>query len=242
MQKLESTDGFVIWDLEGADHSVGVARLAPKILKDGAEMLARSVTYSFAAYGIKASGASAAINAKPDGRDAAIAAFVEELAPLAAERRLVLHPGNGLSDGDIAPLTSADDTALHDNDLLARSAVAAAEAINGGSLEGATVAIVGAGPVADATAVAVGDRGATVNEDGGLAADVDVLFVAGKSGLIGDDDAHDVAARAVVPLTRMPVSARAYAVLKAAGSTYVPDFVALAAPLLVTFAGDDPVD
>ena len=39
----------------------------------GAEMLARSVTYSFAAFGVKASGASAGINAKPDGRDAAVA-------------------------------------------------------------------------------------------------------------------------------------------------------------------------
>jgi len=44
--------------------------------------LARSATYSFAAFGLKVSGASAGINAKPDGRDAAIAAFIAEAKPL----------------------------------------------------------------------------------------------------------------------------------------------------------------
>ena len=48
IQKLETTDAFVVWDLDGAARSVGIARLAPKILQEGAEMLARSVTYSFA--------------------------------------------------------------------------------------------------------------------------------------------------------------------------------------------------
>ena len=83
IQKLESTDAFVVWDLEGAERSVGIARLAPKILQEGAEMLARSVTYSFAAFGVKAAGASAGINAKPEGRDDAVKAFVTELEPLA---------------------------------------------------------------------------------------------------------------------------------------------------------------
>ena len=105
IQKLESTDAFVVWDLEGAERSVGIARLAPKILQEGAEMLARSVTYSFAAFGVKAAGASAGINAKPDGRDAAVEAFVTELAPLAGKGTLVLHAGNGLHDADLAPLT-----------------------------------------------------------------------------------------------------------------------------------------
>src|SRR5262249_25427988 len=131
IQKLETTDGFVVWDLDGATRSVGIARLAPKILQEGAEMLARSVTYSFAAFGVKASGASAGINAKPDVRDAAVQAFVTELATLANTGTLVLHAGTGLQDADLAPLTRSDMTALADDELTAHSAVAAAEAMAG---------------------------------------------------------------------------------------------------------------
>ena len=62
-RKLSSVDGFVLLDLENAPGSVGVVRSAPKILVSGAEMLARSVTYTFAAFGIRAGGASAGVNA-----------------------------------------------------------------------------------------------------------------------------------------------------------------------------------
>src|SRR4051812_37747111 len=182
MQKLESTDGFVIWDLEGAEHAAGIARLAPKILRDGAEMLARSVTYSFATFGLKASGASAAINAKPDARDAAIQAFVQELEPVAGSGSLVLHAGNGLSDADLAPLTRSEYAPLADDELTAHSAVAACEGLLG-SLEGKSIAFAGTGPIVDAAAIVVADRGATVQE-GGLDSEVDALFVAGKSGVV----------------------------------------------------------
>ena len=76
-RKLSSVDGFVLLDLENAPGSVGVVRSAPKILVSGAEMLARSVTYSFATFGIRTGGASAGVNAKPEDRSAAVAAFAE---------------------------------------------------------------------------------------------------------------------------------------------------------------------
>jgi hypothetical protein len=242
IQKLESTDAFVVWDLEGADRSVGIARLAPKILQEGAEMLARSVTYSFAAFGVNASGASAGINAKPEGRDTAVEAFVTELKPLAGAGSLVLHAGSGLQDGDLAPLTSSDVAVLADDELTAHSALAAAEAMIG-SLEGKSVTLAGTGPVADAAAIALGDRGAEVT-DGELDSPADVLVVAGKPGMISHDVAEGIKAGAVVPLTPLPVTAKAYAVLRRAGVTYVPDFVALAAPLLAACdsANGDPVD
>jgi glutamate dehydrogenase/leucine dehydrogenase len=230
IQKLETTDAFVVWDLEGAERSVGIARLAPKILQEGAEMLARSVTYSFAAFGVKASGASAGINAKPDGRDAALEAFVTELAPLAGAGALVLHAGSGLQDADLAPLTRSDVAALTDDELTAHSAVVATEATIG-SLDGKSVAVAGTGPVSDAAAIALGDRGAQV-DDGGLDTPGDALLVAGKSGMITHEVAEGIKAGAVVPLTPLPLTAKAYAVLRRAGVTYVPDFVALAAPLL----------
>jgi len=230
IQKLESTDAFVVWDVEGADRSVGIARLAPKILQEGAEMLARSVTYSFAAFGLKVSGASAGINAKPEGREAAIEAFVNELAPIAGSGSLVLHAGNGLQDADLAPLTRSDVTALTDDELAAHSAVAATEAMIG-PLADKSVAIAGAGPIADAAAIAASDRGAEVN-DGPIDTPADALLVAGKSGMITHEAAEGVKAAAVVPLTPLPITAKAYAVFRRAGVTYVPDFVALAAPLL----------
>ena len=46
---------------------------------DGAKLLARTTTYSWAALGHQIGGASAGINAEDDAADAAIAAFVEEL-------------------------------------------------------------------------------------------------------------------------------------------------------------------
>ena len=67
-RKLTSTDAFVVIDLDGAPTAAGIARLAPKVLVDGARWLARSQTYQFAAFGRPASGASAGINAPADGR------------------------------------------------------------------------------------------------------------------------------------------------------------------------------
>jgi hypothetical protein len=240
IQKLETTDAFVVWDLEGATRSVGIARLAPKILQEGAQMLARSVTYSFAAFGVKASGASAGINAKPDGRDAALQAFVTELATLANTGSLVLHAGNGMHDADLAPLTRPDMTALADDELTAHSAVAAAEAMVG-PLGDKSVIIAGSGPIADAAAITLGDRGAEV-ADGEVDAPADALLVAGKTGMITHEVAEGVKAAAVVPLTPLPITAKAYAVFRRSGVTYVPDFVALAAPLLAACDGDNDTD
>ena len=75
MRKLSGTDAFVVVDLDGAAESSGLIRLAPKILPSGAKELARSATYTFAAVGMRRSGASGGINTRPDGRDEAVAAF-----------------------------------------------------------------------------------------------------------------------------------------------------------------------
>lgn len=240
VERLQSTDGFLLFDLDGAERYAGVARLAPKVLQDSAEMFARSVTYSFALFQIRASGASAAINAKPDARDAALAAFVEEVTPRARTGELVLSASTGLSDADLAPLgTEAPDPAL-----TAQGAVAAATATAGG-LDGVTVAIVGGGPVADSAKVTASDKGATILDDATLDASADVLFVAGKAGMVDHHAAVSVKAKTVVPLSPVPITAKAYAEFRRAEIVYVPDFVALAAPLLTAFDGDassDPLE
>ncbi|MGH9116424.1 MAG: hypothetical protein ACRD0A_00615, partial [Acidimicrobiales bacterium] len=136
--KLTGTDAFIVFDLDDAESAYGVTRLAQKILADGAQLLARSVTYTFASFDIRRSGASAGINAKPDQRVEAVRAFVEEIDPLAADGRLVTDPGLGLTESDVGPLRRHDPRPaelLADGrmaELAVAGAIGAAEAVLGG--------------------------------------------------------------------------------------------------------------
>src|SRR5688500_20013876 len=103
VHQLTSTDGFIAFDLRDAP-AVGVVRMAPKVLRDGAELLARSTTYAAASFGLNVGGGSAGLNAKPDVREAALAAFLEEAAPLVDSGRWLPGPGVGLSADDLSPL------------------------------------------------------------------------------------------------------------------------------------------
>ena len=71
----------------------------------------------------------------------------------------------------------------------------------------------------------------------------DALLVAGKAGVLEHDLAATVRAQAVVPLTPVPVTARALAVLGRAGVVVVPDFLSTAAPMLAAVDpdGGDPM-
>ncbi|HKE76528.1 MAG TPA: hypothetical protein VKB57_23125 [Acidimicrobiales bacterium] len=237
VDKLTGTDGFVVTDLADATTSVGIARLAPKVLRDGAELLARSVTYAFASFGVAGhGGASAAVNAKPEARDDAVAAFVDEVRPRVESGALVLGPGTGLSAADLAGLGVEEPDA----------ALAAAGALAAGRVAGPhdwrTAAVVGTGPVAEAAAAQLAAAGSTVVEPRFDAA-CDVLFVAGRSGVLDHPTAAAVQARTVVPLTPIPVTARALAVLGKADRVVIPDFLSTAAPLLARHDpdGGDPV-
>ena len=237
VQRLSSTDGFLVWDVEGATTCSGVVRLAPKVLQDGAVLLARTVTYAFASFGITdAAGVSAAVNAKPDDRDQAWAAFLDEVRPLAESGRLRLAPGLGTTPDDVAPLGWSEPDPV----LLAAGAVAAAKV--GGPLDWRTAAVVGSGPVVDATAAALKEADTTLAE-GRFDAACDVLFVAGKAGCLDHATAEGVKASVVVPLTPVPVTARALAILGKADRTVIPDFLSTAAPLLAAHDpdGGDPV-
>lgn len=228
---LTSTDGFLIFDL-GDAPAVGVVRQAPKVLKDGAELLARSTTYALASFGLAAGGGSAGINAKPDARDTALAAFLEEVAPLVESGRWLPGPGVGVTTDDLAGLPRAEDRAIaFDQTAAGESAVAAAVGALG-SLDGAVVGIVGNGPVVEAAAAAAAARGASPQPQASFDTACDVLLVAGKAGALEHDLAATVQARVVVPLTAVPVTARALAVLGRAGVVVVPDFLSTAAPLL----------
>lgn len=184
-RKLSTVDGFVLIDLDTAPGSVGIVRSAPKILVSGAEMLARSVTYTFAAFGIQASGASAGVNAKPEDRAAAVTAFAEEVASF--DPPVLLDPAKGIDPENLAALTAKDprsaalrtatDGVSGADELLASGALAAAEAVHG-PLAGARLVIEGFGPVglslarqavaAGATVVAVATTAGTALEPAGF--------------------------------------------------------------------------
>lgn len=168
IQKLEGTDAFIVFDLDDAPRSVGITRVAPKILVDGATALARTNTYLFAMFQQQIGGASAGINAKPDDRSAAIAAFVDEVAPLVASGTFVTDAGKGLGDAELESLRAGDPRAPELRAaapaLLATSvAVATDTGLTGvGGLADHTVAIdgidAGTGPIVEALAA----RGARV--------------------------------------------------------------------------------
>ncbi len=100
----------------------------------------------------------------------------------------------------------------------------------------------GGGPVAAAASAQLAEAGASV-VDGRVDAPCDVLFVAGKAGVLDHNAAASVQARTVVPLTPAAVTARALAVLRKADRVVIPDFLSTAAPLLATYdgGGGDPV-
>lgn len=231
VHKLTSTDGFIVFDLDDAP-AVGVVRLAPKVLREGAELLARSTTYAAASFGLRVRGGSGGLNAKPDDRAAAVEAFVREVTELVEADRWLPGPGVGITTDDLNALPRAEQRALaFDQTMAGESSVAAALGALG-TLEGRSVGIVGNGPIAEAAAASASANGATPQPQATFDTDCDALLVAGKAGVLEHDLAATVRARVVVPLTPVPVTARALAVLGRAGIVVVPDFVATAGPML----------
>lgn len=225
-RKLSTVDGFVLIDLENAPGSVGLVRSAPKILQSGAEMLARSVTYSLAVFGIRASGASAGVNAKPEDRAAAVAAFAAEVAGF--DPPVLLDAGRGVDDADLAPLLAADprtpalreqrDGVSGADELVAAGALAAAEA-TAGPLSGKRVVIEGFGPVGIALARQLGEAGAGI------------VAVATGAGTALEPDGFDAMALAEA------FAASDEAMVKSIGSSQKPAWAAWGADADVVFCG-----
>lgn len=170
LMKLDSVDAFVVRDLDDELPAFGIVRSAPKILQSGAKELARSQTYQCAVFNMKCQGASAGINAAPDDRAGAVAAFVEELLPLATNGALMLDPGKGIDDAALDELFAADprndahrrlvgELSNHHH-LTGLGAVACAETAR--SLDGQRVAIENFEVAGPAIAQAVTARGARV--------------------------------------------------------------------------------
>jgi len=173
-QKLSSVDAFVVRDLPDADRSVGAVRVAPKILAAGAKEMARSMTYRYALLNQKIGGASAGINAKPDARAEAIAAFSSELLPQVTEGTLHMDatgavPPEGLAELQAADhrndirLTPVQDTVFADRLSGLGAHAAADEALGGiGAMKGQRVVIEGFGTTGPTLAAAADAYGAKI--------------------------------------------------------------------------------
>ncbi len=249
VQTLTSTDAFVVVDIPDVP-AAGVVRCARKILTSSATDLARTATYTFATFGHQVSGASAGINAEGDAVEAAKAAFVAELTPAAADGRLLLSAAKGVTDADLAPLVAA---ATQSKPVISSAAahaagVVAATAWALGGLDGKRVAIEGAADAPDELAAALTTAGAEVVAIDGVdkkpwtiwAADVDALLAGSKLGTLTHQGAPMVKAKAVVPWGAIPVTTKAFAMLRRAGVVFVPDFISAAGTLLAGFEeGDD---
>ena len=239
MEKLETVDAFIVFDLADAPESVGMVRSARKILPGGASDLARSLTYAFATFEMRRSGASAGVNAVDDDRPDAVAKFTAEIAPMVASGRFLPEPGTRVPRAALASLAEADPrTGVGDlaDQALVAGVVAAAVAV-GGDLDGRTVAIEGSGPTGDALTTAVQNQGGTVVEMNGQA---DVLFAGSKMGAVNHTVAEQLEVGTLVPYGPIPVTAKALAVLSRAGTTVVPDFISTAGPLFAWWPTGDP--
>lgn len=253
IQKLATAPAFVVVDIEG-QPATGLVRMARKILQGSASDMARSATYTFAAFGIQRSGASAGINAEGDARSEALANFVAELTPTVVDGDLHLDPAKGISVGGIEELFagSARKSAVLDPRVQVAGVVAAAGWALGGSLQGKTVVLEGAalGPIPAALGEAVIAAGATIVDVPGVdkkpwliwGADVDVILCGSKLGALTHQGAEFVKAKAVVPWATTPVTTKAFAALLRAGVTVVPDFVSAGGALIAGYLDSAPSD
>src|SRR4249919_3595748 len=179
--ELGSVPGFVVFDLPGAPLSAGGTRLAPDVSVAEVAVLARSMTYKFAALGERVGGAKAGVRGDPAdraGRAALMARFCAEVRPLTDAGRFLTGPDMGTAEEDFAPLRRgrAAPAAIRAvvagvpfEDLLTGYgvAVAAETALGGGTegskgLDGRSVAIEGFGKVGGGVAREVGRRGGRV--------------------------------------------------------------------------------
>ncbi len=208
--ELESVPGFIVFDLPGVPFSAGGTRLAADVTRAEVALLARAMTYKFAALGEQVGGAKAGVAAGPaDGaaRAGLMARYCAEIRPLAEAGRFLTGPDMGTFEEDFWPLrerravpaaVSAVVDGVPFEDVVTGYGVAAAAETAlrlgpGGGLAGRSVAIEGFGKVGGGVAREVvrrGGRVAAVSTVAGCVADpagLDVERLLELRRLHGDD-------------------------------------------------------
>jgi len=177
--ELRSVPGFIVFDLPGAPVSAGGTRLAADVTVAEVALLARAMTYKYAALGAQVGGAKAGLAGDPRdraGRATLMSRYCAEIRPLVAAGRFLTGPDMGTFEQDFAPLrehratpgamsASVDDVPFED--LLTGYGVAVAaetalRATAGGGWDGRSVAIEGFGKVGGGAAREVTRRGGRV--------------------------------------------------------------------------------
>jgi glutamate dehydrogenase (NAD(P)+) len=105
--ELGSVSGFVVFDLPGAPLSAGGTRLAADVSAAEVALLARAMTYKFAALGQQVGGAKAGVRGDPAdraGKAALMTRFCAEVRPMVEAGRFVTGPDMGTAEEDFAPL------------------------------------------------------------------------------------------------------------------------------------------
>ncbi len=195
--ELGSVPGYLVFDLPGAPVSAGGTRLVPDVSVAEVALLARAMTYKFAALGEQIGGAKAGVRGDPADRAAKaalMARFCAEVGPLVDAGRFLTGPDMGTAEEDFAPLRErrAAPTAVRSvvggvpfEDLLTGYgvAVAAETALSAGwgwGWDGRSAAIEGFGKVGGGVAREVirrGGRVAAVSTVAGCVADSSGLDV-----------------------------------------------------------------
>ncbi len=176
---LHSVPGFIVFDLPGAQTSAGGTRLAPDVTAAEVALLARAMTYKYAALGAPVGGAKAGVVGDPgDGADRAarMARYCREIGPLVDSGRFLTGPDMGTFEHDFGPLRehraapgamSAVVNGVPFEDLLTGYGVAVAaetalRATAGSDWDGRSAAIEGFGKVGGGVAREVTRRGGRV--------------------------------------------------------------------------------
>lgn len=169
---LTSVDGEIVFDMDPdvVSPAAGGTRLADGVTVAEVALLARAMTYKFAAFEIRIGGAKAGIRPRLlDSRSETMAAFVEEVSPLVESRRFLTSADLGTTHADFAALSggtpSVFDAAVDgvplEHLVTGRGVVAAAAAWFGG-VDGRRVAIEGFGTAGGSVAREVVRRGGRV--------------------------------------------------------------------------------
>jgi len=188
--ELRSVDGFIAFDLDDCRVNAGGTRLAPDVNADEARLLARAMTYKFAALGLEMGGAKAVIRGAAADRAALMRRYCEEIRPLVESVKFLTGPDLGTFEADFAPLRRPGETGVmtepldgvsFEDVLTGFGVVAAADAALGG-LRGRSLAIEGFGKVGGGVAREAARRGAKI------------VAVSTIAGTIVDENGFDVEA------------------------------------------------
>jgi glutamate dehydrogenase/leucine dehydrogenase len=178
---LSTVDAEIVFDVdpEVVGGCSGGTRVADDVTVEELTLLARAMTYTFAAFEIRVGGGAAGIRPRLlDTHDETMARYRGEIRPLVEAGRFLTTPDLGSTAADFVSLTMTGDehgTSRHrvggrtgdraqtalELQALGRGVVAAAEAW-AGALEGRTFAIEGFGSAGAAVAAEVRRRGAKV--------------------------------------------------------------------------------